>query len=264
MKATDARRHTPEKLEVLRERGFAMRREGFRAVEIAQALGVVRGTVYKWFRNAAASSEEQAMAGGQRGRPKGVGSKLTPEQEASIRSLIIDKSPKQLKFDFALWTRRAVIALIKREFKVELSLPTVGVYLRSWGMSVQRPTHRAIEQDDERVRQWKLEEYPNIAKRAKAENIVIYWSFERAIKHDFNWVTGYAPKGQTPILKGHDGRWKTATMVSAISNQGLQRFKIQDKPLDQHLFISFLEGMIKDEQQKIFLIVDNLRVSSVL
>ncbi len=55
MKATDARRHSPEKLEVLRERGFAMRREGFRVVEIAQALGVVRGTVYKWFRNAAAS-----------------------------------------------------------------------------------------------------------------------------------------------------------------------------------------------------------------
>ena len=58
MKATDARRHSPEKLEVLRERGFAMRREGFRVVEIAQALGVVRGTVYKWFRNAAASTEE--------------------------------------------------------------------------------------------------------------------------------------------------------------------------------------------------------------
>ena len=52
MKATDARRHSPEKLEVLRARGFAMRREGFRVVEIAQALGVVRGTVYKWFRNA--------------------------------------------------------------------------------------------------------------------------------------------------------------------------------------------------------------------
>lgn len=35
MKATDARRHSPEKLEVLREHGFAMRREGFRVVEIA-------------------------------------------------------------------------------------------------------------------------------------------------------------------------------------------------------------------------------------
>ena len=81
MKATDARRHSPEKLEVLRERGFAMRREGFRAVEIAQALGVVRGTVYKWFRNAAASTEEQATAGRQTGRPTGVSDK-GPRNEA--------------------------------------------------------------------------------------------------------------------------------------------------------------------------------------
>ena len=152
MKATDARRHSPEKLEALRERGFAMRREGFRVVEIAKALGVVRATVYKWFHNAAISGEEQATAGGQRGRPKGVGSKLSVQQEAHIRNLIIEKNPKQLKFDFALWTRRAVKALIKRELQIEVSLPTVGVYLRSWGMSAQRPARRAIEQDDERVR----------------------------------------------------------------------------------------------------------------
>ncbi len=83
----------------------------------------------------------------------GMGSKLTPAQESQIRKMIIDKNPKQLKFDFALWTRRAVRALIKREFQIDLSLPTVGVYLRSWGMSAQRPARRAIEQDDERVRQ---------------------------------------------------------------------------------------------------------------
>ena len=260
MKATDARRHSPEKLEVLRERGFAMRREGFRVVEIAQALGVVRGTVYKWFRNAAASTEEQATAGGQRGRPKGMGSKLTPAQESQIRKMIIDKNPKQLKFDFALWTRRALRALIKREFQIELSLPTVGVYLRSWGMSAQRPARRAIEQDDERVRQWKQEQYPAIARRAKAENAVIYWGDETAVKHDANWITGYSPKGQTPVLKCHDGRWKTATMISAISNQGLLRFKVQDKPMNQQSFIEFLENLIEDEDRKIFLIIDNLKV----
>ena len=48
-------------------------------------------------------------------------------------------------------------------------------------------------------------------------------------------------------------------MVSAISNQGLLRFRVQDQPLNQHSFIEFLEFMIKDEKRKIFLIVDNLR-----
>ena len=70
MKATDARRHSPKKLEVLRERGFALRREGYRVVEIAQVLGVVRGTVYKWFRHAVVTDEQSATLGGRRGRPK--------------------------------------------------------------------------------------------------------------------------------------------------------------------------------------------------
>ena len=177
-----------------------MRREGFRVVEISRALGVVTGTVYKWLRNAKSTSEEQATTGGQRGRPKGAGAKLTPEQAQEIRRLIIDKNPPQLKFNFALWTRRAVKALIKRQYQIELSLHTVGVYLRSWGLSVQRPARRAIERNDQRVLQWKSEQYPEIAKRAKLEGAVIYWADETAVKHDINWVTGYSLKGQTPIL----------------------------------------------------------------
>ncbi|HIU84705.1 MAG TPA: IS630 family transposase [Candidatus Aphodousia gallistercoris] len=260
MKAKDARRHSPEKLEVLRERGFAMRREGYRVVEIAKALGVVRGTVYKWFRNAEASTEEQATVGGRRGRPQGVGAKLTPAQEAEIRRYVVSKNPKQLKFDFALWTRRAVRALIKRLYRIDLSLSRVGVYLHRWGLSVQRPSRHAIEQDTEKVRQWKLEEYPAIAARAKVEGAIIYWADETAIKHDSNWVTGYSPRGCTPTVECYDGRWKTATMVSAISNQGLLRFKVQDKPMNQDSFVEFLGDLIADEERKVFLIVDNLRV----
>lgn len=81
----------------------------------------------------------------------------------------------QLKFDFAFWTHRAVRALIKHEFKADISLLTAGFYLRSWRMSLQRLTHRTIEEDEKRVRRWKLEKYSSIIKRVKVENAVIYW-----------------------------------------------------------------------------------------
>ena len=48
-------------------------------------------------------------------------------------------------------------------------------------------------------------------------------------------------------------------MVSAIFNQGLLRFKVQDKSMDQFSFTEFLQSMIEDEAKKIFLIVDNLK-----
>lgn len=260
MKATDARRYSPDQLKILRERGFVMRREGFCVPDICRALGVARSTVYKWFKNAEKASEEHAIEGGQRGRPQGTRAKLTAQQEMLVRQWVISKNPKQMKFDFALWTRRAVMALIRRQFNIDLSIATVGVYLRSWGLTPQRPIRRAFEQNVEAVRHWKQEQYPDIARRAKEEGALIYWSDETAIKHDTNWVTGYSPKGQTPVLECHDGRWKTATMVSAISNQGLLRFKIQDMPMNQDLFIEFLGNLIEDETRKIFLIVDNLRV----
>ena len=82
----------------------------------------MQGTVCKRFRNATASTEEQATTGGQRGRSKGGVAKLTKQQEAQIRQQIIDKNLKQLKFGFALWTRRAVRVVTKHECQVEPSM----------------------------------------------------------------------------------------------------------------------------------------------
>ena len=140
MKATDARRHSPKKLEVLRERGFALfGRRSWHGLQMVSPRSRHRRTI--------------RHPGWTAWSSQAFGVKLSAEQEIKIRSLLIEKNPKQLKFDFALWTRRAVKALIKRECQVELSLSTVGVYLRSWGMSVQRPALRAIEQDEQRVKQ---------------------------------------------------------------------------------------------------------------
>lgn len=47
-----------------------------------------------------------------RGKKQGEGRSLMPSQEDKIRKLICDKRPEQLKMDFALWTRTAVMLLI--------------------------------------------------------------------------------------------------------------------------------------------------------
>jgi transposase len=58
--------------------------------------------------------------------------------------LIQEKLPEQLKTDFALWTRDAVMLLIERECGVKMIVRTVGKLLKRWGLTPQKPTRRAL------------------------------------------------------------------------------------------------------------------------
>ena len=52
----------------------------------------------------------------------------------------------------------------------------------------------------------------------------------------------------------------TQSMISAVSNRGLMRFMLYEGALNADRFIAFLRRLIKDAGQKVFLIVDNLKV----
>jgi len=70
---------------------------------------------------------------------------------------------------------------------------------------------------------------------------------------------GYAPKGQTPILTQTGQKFSTS-MIAAVSNRGLMRFKLYKGALNVAIFIDFMKRLLKDAKRKVFLIVDNLRV----
>ena len=56
------------------------------------------------------------------------------------------------------------------------------------------------------------------------------------------------------------GRRFSASMISAINNQGKMRFMVYAGALKVGTFLKFLRRVIKDTGRKIFIIVDNLRV----
>ncbi len=126
-----------------------------------------------------------------RGRTSGEGRTLTAEQEEVIRRAICDKRPEQLKREFALWNRAAVMQLIERDFGVKLAVRTVGDYLKRWGFTPQRPIRRAYEQRPEAVKAWIEQEYPAIERRARAEGGEIHWGDETALVNTD--VRGRAP-----------------------------------------------------------------------
>ena len=95
----------------------------------------------------------------------GPASRLSPTQLSKLYAIITGSDPRQLQFDFGLWTRKIIRDLIRRESGVRFWEVQVGRLLKKMGLSPQRPLYRAYQQDPERV-EWKRSVYPKIRKLA--------------------------------------------------------------------------------------------------
>ena len=156
---------------------------------------------------------------------------------------------------FVLWTAGAVQQLIRRKFKVQYSGRTVQRYLKAWGFTPQKPRRRAWEQDDAAVQHWLCEEYPAIRAEAKRRRARIYWADEMGVRSDHQAGRSYAPKGQTPVVRGTGKRFGCNT-VSAITNRGDLAFMVFKGRMDLRVFLRFLRRLVKQAGRLVFLILD--------
>lgn len=251
-----------QKLEQLHERRKQVVRLYRRGQKVMAIVGMT-GLSYPAVRKAIDLYEEggySALKPTPRGRVSGNGRMLTLEQEKAIRRIICDKRPEQLKMEFALWNRAAVMQLIEQEFGIKLSVRGVGNYLSRWGFTPQKPIKKAYEQRPEAVQHWLDTQYPAIAQRAKAEGGEIHWGDETALVNTDVRGRSYAPAGQTPVTYTVGGTRQKLSMIATITNQGKTRWMIIDEAFNADKLIEFLQALIDDAGKKVFLILDNLRV----
>jgi Transposase and inactivated derivatives len=258
MEKIDARRLKQEVQQAIRDQVIRLRAQGKMNRDIAQFLGISAqhaSTIWQRYRKGG----KKAVLLGTRGRRHGDKRTLTSEQEHEVERLLIDKTPDQLKFPFALWTREAVKELIQRHYTIAMPIRTVGEYLKRWGFTPKKPAKRALEQSQEHVERWLRADYPKIVKKAKKEKAEIYWGDETGVQNDSNRVRGYGPKGKTPILI-QTSRKEHISMISAINNEGRIRFMVYREAMTSQKLITFMTRLIKDAGRKVYLILDNLKV----
>ncbi|MGH9671275.1 MAG: IS630 family transposase [Terriglobales bacterium] len=259
MEARDFRGIGRPAQEELRRRALVLiLQRGLSQAEAAQAVGVHRQTVNSWLQRYRAQGADGVLDGRRVSPRRGKGL-LTADEGLRVQGWIRDRTPDQLKLPFALWTSRAVRDLIELRFSKRLGLSTVQLYLQRWGMTPQKPLARARERQPAAIKAWLEASYPAIAKRAKAEGAAIYWGDETGISNQDQIGRSYAPRGQTPVVR-RTAKRITQSMVSAVSNRGLMRFMLYEGALNADRFITFLRRLSKDAGQKVFLIVDNLKV----
>ena len=258
MKKTDARTLLPATQETLRKQAIRLKKQGKSFVEIASIVGVHRNTVSNWW-NSYQDIGLKGIMSKKRGRHLGELRTLSPSQEIEIQNLIIENTPDQLKFSFALWTRKAIQLLIKQQLGITMPIRTVGEYLKRWGFTPQKPLKRAYEQQPSVVRKWLDTKYPEIVKKAKQENAEIHWGDETGLRNNSQHGRSFSPKGKTPVIKLSAKR-ASINMISTVSNQGKVRFMVYKTTMTAQVLIKFMKRLIKGSRKKLFLILDNLRV----
>ena len=262
MDKEDARFQKLEQLHERRKQVVRLHRAGHGVMAIVALTGLSYPAVRKAL-DLYAAGGAAALKPRQRGRSTGAGRSLSPEQEEAIRRTICDKRPEQLKMEFALWTRAAVMQLIEQQCGITLSVRAVGNYLRRWGFTPQKPIKRAYEQRPEAVKQWLQHEYPAIEQRAKAEGAEIHWGDETALVNTDVRGRSYAPRGKTPLTLAIGGTRQKLSMISTVTNRGRANWMIIEGAFNHERLIEFFEALVRDGrrvQRKVFLILDNLGV----
>ena len=259
MEKENARKQTLEQLHERRKQVIRLHKRGIKVMELVQMSGLSYPAVRKVL-DLFEQGGWPAIKPAGRGRTKGDARLLTPEQEVHIQKTICDKRPEQLKMDFFLWSRAAVMQLIEQECGLKLGVRTVGKYLARWGFTPQKPIKKAYEQRPEAVKAWLDEHYPAIEAKAKAEGGEIHWGDETALVNTDVRGRSYAPAGETPVAFTVGSTRQKLSMIATVTNRGKARWMIIDEAFNSDKLIEFLEALIKDAGKKVFLILDNLRV----
>lgn len=153
-----------EKLEGRRLQAAKLLREGVHPAEVARQVGVHRQSVGRWARQLKRGGLRALKKAGRAGRRP----RLRPEDLRRIERGL-KRGPEALGYATGLWTSWRVAHLIEQECGVQYHPSQAWRILRQLGWSCQRPTGRALERDEEALRRWKKERWPEIKKKPKTK-----------------------------------------------------------------------------------------------
>lgn len=255
MDLPDARSLSPESLELLRRLAVrAVVELDMTQKEVAVIFNVSGNAVGKWCaayrENGVDALDNQSL-----GRPLGVGRTLTPSEETILQAIVLDATPEAYDIPFSTWTRKAVQALIRKRYGIDLSLQGVGNYFHRWKMTPQKPARHAREQDPDEVREFEEETLPKAVEKADQEDASLHFADETGSQVGDQIGTSYGKIGQTPVLDVPKTRIKQS-VISSVTPDGEMTYRLFSGTLTATKFIDYLEELVGSSEEKIYLVVD--------
>jgi len=149
-------------LEERRLQAAGLLQRGVSQSEVARRVGVHRQSVSQW--------AETLREKGRKGLRKAARAGRPPKLRAEDRKRIergLKRGPEKLGYGTSLWTSARVAHLIEEECGIRYASGHAWRILRQLGWSCQRPVGRALERDEEKIRQWRRKRWPEIKKKPK-------------------------------------------------------------------------------------------------
>lgn len=147
--------------EYRRFRAHELSKAGWQQNWIATALGVTEGAVSQWLKRArqqgVQSLRKRPLPGG---KPR-----LNPEQKAQLPALLA-KGAESFGFRGDVWTQPRIAAMIKQEFGVSYHPAHMSRLLKECGCSRQKPKRRATQRNEQAIKRWLDERWPELKKTA--------------------------------------------------------------------------------------------------
>ena len=234
-------------------RRWAVRRvkAGESPSSVMKSYGLCRTTIYRWLRAVKRGGEKALKARRHPGPP----TKLTPAQKLKVRQWINGKDPRQYGFDFGLWTRQIVAALIAQRFDIKLGVTAVGRVLAELDITPQKPLRRAYERDPAAIKRWTQQTFPKLRARAKRRAAKIFFLDEAGVRSDQVLGRTWGLRGRTPEVPT-SGKRQSVSAISAVNALGEFWFEIYTERLNATNFIALLTHFMRRRKSPVLLVLD--------
>ncbi len=158
------KRDTQKALERRRLRGGRMLLRGLSKAEVARGLGVSATSAKRWAQKLERRGLQALKIQRRRGRPGGLDAAQRRALARELRARAIGNG-----FPTKLWTLPRVGHLIARLFGRRYSDTQVWRILEALNFSCQRPSGRALQRDENAIRQWKQKRWRALRKTPKGQ-----------------------------------------------------------------------------------------------
>ncbi len=168
---------------------------GWLEVDIAEALGVSKGTVSRWLSIADVSGPEALHSHPSAGSPP----KLTVEQLAQLPDFLWHGA-EAYGFRGDVWTCPRIAQVIQWELGVSYHKDHVSRLMKELGWTPQIPVTRAIQRDEAAIERWRETVWPELRRQAVRERRTLVFMDESGFYLMPGKVKTYGPRGQTPVI----------------------------------------------------------------